>query len=172
MNFFIRNFPESCYAEKLRSRFEEIGPVVEVLIPGKKDMRGKKFGFVRFSGKGKEAQILKQLNNVWIGIYIIRAFTPKFERPKPTAKGKFDRFGARGYARVRPFLDLNKSRRMVDASFAEILSGKGRQSEGEKEVIERRKETISFQSEEEERSWLRDAVTGFLKDEVSWSEHG
>lgn len=79
MNFFFRNFPETCSVEELRRKFEKVGRVEDIFIPGKRDKAGKRFGFVRFrKGEGAD-RILEQLNNVWIGSYIIRAFEPKFD---------------------------------------------------------------------------------------------
>lgn len=80
MTFFVRNFPEFCSADTLRRRFEAIGKLHEVVIPAKKDKNGRKFGFVRFYGVGKEGEILDKLNKMWIGSHIIRANLPRFER--------------------------------------------------------------------------------------------
>lgn len=81
VTFFFRNFPDWSTVGDLRQRFEEVGRVKDIFVPGKKDKLGNRFGFVRFKGEGEEEQILNSLNTIWIGTYIIRAFQPKYDRP-------------------------------------------------------------------------------------------
>lgn len=54
---------------------------------------GKRFGLVRFSEKDEVERILKNLNQVWIGSHILRAFLPKFSRA-PEHKGDQGGLGA------------------------------------------------------------------------------
>lgn len=63
ITFFFRNFPESCSEEDLRRRFEKIGKVADIFIPGKRDKVGKRFGFVRFRKGEGEDRLLVRLNN-------------------------------------------------------------------------------------------------------------
>lgn len=48
VTFFFTEFPDNFGAYEMWSVFEKFGMVYEVVIPNKKDKRGKRFGFVRF----------------------------------------------------------------------------------------------------------------------------
>lgn len=76
----VQNFPGECSLPRLRTKFEEVGKVVDLFLPKKLDKAGKPFGFVRFADYYDEDDILRALNNVWIESYKIRAFPPKYDR--------------------------------------------------------------------------------------------
>ncbi|GKV50668.1 hypothetical protein SLEP1_g57366 [Rubroshorea leprosula] len=52
--------------------FAKYGKVVDVYVPRKRDKWGKRFGFVRMAGVQNEAQMVKRLNEIWIGYYKMR----------------------------------------------------------------------------------------------------
>lgn len=79
--FFFRNFLEGCKGMEIRKKFEELGRVRDVYISEKKDKKGKRFGFVRFLGWIDEEEMLRKLNRVLFGSFIIRAYIPRFNRP-------------------------------------------------------------------------------------------
>lgn len=82
ITFFFRNFRETCSEGRLRRKFEEVGKVEDLFLPAKKDKCGNRFGFVRFVKDGEGSRLLEKLNHIWIDSYVIRAFIPRFERPK------------------------------------------------------------------------------------------
>lgn len=64
--FFFRNFPEECCIEVLRRRFEEIGRVMDLFVPRRKDKLGFRFGFARFLRRWgvKDEEVLEKLNSI------------------------------------------------------------------------------------------------------------
>ncbi|GKU94616.1 hypothetical protein SLEP1_g8080 [Rubroshorea leprosula] len=71
-SFFFYNFPESWDAKALWHHFQEYGKVADVFVPGKRDRRGKRFGFVRMEGVQDVKQVEEKLNRIWIGSYKLR----------------------------------------------------------------------------------------------------
>ncbi|GKV46638.1 hypothetical protein SLEP1_g53612 [Rubroshorea leprosula] len=71
-SFFFYNFPESWDAKAMWHRFQEYGKVTDVFVPGKRDRRGKRFGFVRMEGVQDVKQVEEKLNRIWIGSYKLR----------------------------------------------------------------------------------------------------
>lgn len=120
--FFFRNFPEDSTKEELRRRFEEVGRVVDLFIPAKRDKVGKRFGFVFWKG-GEEERLLEKLNKVWIGSFVIRAFRPRFERLREMGVSK-----GRKTEEVRGITEDSSvfragDRRAERVSFSEALRG-------------------------------------------------
>ncbi|GLT90263.1 hypothetical protein SLE2022_082060 [Rubroshorea leprosula] len=70
--FFFYNFPEACRAEDLWFHFQKFGRVVDVYVPGRRDKRGNRFGFVRMIGVQSEQEMVRKLNDLWIGSYKVR----------------------------------------------------------------------------------------------------
>lgn len=69
---------------------------------------------------------------------------------------------------------LQQSKRVGGVSYLETLVGQGKMkiSGGEREGRDRVDENIfRFQSEEDERQWLRSAFTGKLKEKFNWKDH-
>lgn len=79
-SFLFKNIPEGCTLDTLVNKFSRIGDVCDIFCPRKRDNEGKLFGFVRFEGKIDEECVLRDLNNIWIGSYKMRAFCPRFGR--------------------------------------------------------------------------------------------
>lgn len=78
--FFVTEFPEECMAKDLYNRFEEFGEVDEVIIPPKIDIRGKRFGFVRFFNMENASFLATKLDNIFIGSRKLHVNVPKHER--------------------------------------------------------------------------------------------
>lgn len=114
--FFFRNFPEHCSLEIIKEKFSSVGAVVDIFCPNKRDMAGKKFGFVRYD----ENQIrdieetLKRLNSLWIGSYKLQVFTPKFNRHQ----------GKKENVKTQLF-DAKLGVREVNKSYREAVGGPG-----------------------------------------------
>ncbi|CAI8614976.1 unnamed protein product [Vicia faba] len=60
--------------------FKENGEIDEVIIPPKRDKRGKRFGFVRFFNVADERLMVIKLDNIIIGTKKIHANLPRFNR--------------------------------------------------------------------------------------------
>lgn len=94
--FFFRNFPDYCSVDRLWRKFEEVGKVVDVFIPTKRDQNGHRFGFVRMADVAEGSGMLKKLNNVWVDSFIIRAFVPRFFRAGMENSGMKAKGGGKG----------------------------------------------------------------------------
>lgn len=168
--FFFRNFPEYCSEEDIRRSFKDVGRVLDIFIPKKRDKQGKRFGFVRFSTAVRREEILDRLNKVWIGSHIIRAFLPRYQRAPENLVVRARNVDTKGKART-DFASHNvtlHSKRFLGCSFSEVLAGNGRSSS----KTDAAEDLFQFQSHEEDKAWLRDAFTGRLKTEFSWKDHG
>lgn len=78
--FFFTNFPEDLPIESLKSKLNEVGPVMDFFCPKKKDKRGNPFGFVRYPKFLDERSLLLDLNNIWFDSYKLRAYIPRYNR--------------------------------------------------------------------------------------------
>ncbi|GKV44390.1 hypothetical protein SLEP1_g51580 [Rubroshorea leprosula] len=70
--FFFYNFPETCCAKDLWYHFQRYGRMVDVYVPGRRDKWGKRYGFVRMTGVQSEQEMVRKLNDIWIGSYKVR----------------------------------------------------------------------------------------------------
>ncbi|GLT87508.1 hypothetical protein SLE2022_055870 [Rubroshorea leprosula] len=70
--FFFYNFPETCRAKDLWFHFQKFGRVVDCYVPGRRDKWGNRFGFVRMIGVQSEQEMVRKLNDLWIGSYKVR----------------------------------------------------------------------------------------------------
>lgn len=168
VTFFFRNFPDYCSQGDLRRSFEAVGRVQDIFIPRKRDLQGKRFGFVRFFSHDKQELLLERLNKVWIGSHIIRAFVPRFQRAAPVPPAKVRKAEPLGDKKVAQHIPSNHGIRIQGLSYSDVLSGR-RRLPPEASMEE---EQLMFSSQEEEGEWLRGAYTGRLKDEFSWRDHG
>lgn len=174
--FFFRNFPEHCSASRLRRKFEEVGKVVEVFIPAKRDKQGHKFGFVRFAVRGGSRHLLDKLNKVWVDSFVIRAFVPRFAKPQGLVgkeEAREERWGREDMA-VEAAAKASGSRG-GGSSFANLLKGGKETETSDTRAQEHKREERKgggFLSSEEEGRWLVGVFTGKLKDDFLWKFHG
>ncbi|XP_058768565.1 uncharacterized protein LOC131642306 [Vicia villosa] len=79
--FFFCSFPESFRAKDLYEVFSRFGAVNKVIITAKRDVRGKRYGFVRFFDV-KDPRILAcKLDNVFLEEVKLQVNLPRFSRP-------------------------------------------------------------------------------------------
>lgn len=78
--FFFSDFKDSWRAKYLFFEFKDIGEIEEIVIPIKKDWRGKKYGFVRFIDVGDVKWEETKLNNIWLEGCKISANLSKYQR--------------------------------------------------------------------------------------------
>ncbi|MCI44762.1 endonuclease/exonuclease/phosphatase family protein, partial [Trifolium medium] len=79
-SFFFTNFPEGTLVMELWKLFAKYGRVGEVYIPNKLDIRGNKFGFVKFKEVKEVEELSNNLEDVWIGSYKLRINLSRFGR--------------------------------------------------------------------------------------------
>lgn len=162
--------------ETLRGKFEGIGRVEDIFIPTKRDKKGNRFGFVRFSDQIDRGRTLEKLNNTWVGSFIIRAFVPKYGRDKGDwgERGRRRSTVSQGKATISK-IALGESNRIAGISYSEMVTGHAGRVTSRREAGEQvvgGENILQFQSSEEEGSWLSGSFTGHLKGEFGWKEHG
>ncbi|XP_057793137.1 uncharacterized protein LOC131009745 [Salvia miltiorrhiza] len=171
---FFNNFPEGTWLETLERRFRNLGKVIDIFRPRKRDIKGKSFGFVRFDKDSDRESILKEMNNIWLGSYKLRAYIPRFERPPLKHSGGFTQSGgfetnikekkeAGGIRKIAFKVPLNK--RTEGKTFAAALGGKSNNSSEPPAD-----ESVGFQPKEEELAWLKSSFTGYVKADFVWDE--
>ncbi|KAI5430646.1 hypothetical protein KIW84_035018 [Lathyrus oleraceus] len=133
-SFFFSSIPDSYKARDLHEVFSRSGEVDEVVIPLKKDIRGKRYGFVRFFNVIDSRRLACKLDNIFVENVKLQVNIPRFSRISKS----FD--SIRNQNRVSRIGWVEKSRdgggeqrnglstRFVD-SFAKVVIG------GNKEVI-------------------------------------
>jgi hypothetical protein len=78
--FFFTNFPERYGAKAVFNAFHNIGEVMEVVIPAKRDKGGRRFGFARFDQVSDLAKLESDLDNLVFGGVKISANLSRFQR--------------------------------------------------------------------------------------------
>ncbi|XP_057793292.1 uncharacterized protein LOC131009909 [Salvia miltiorrhiza] len=166
--FFFNNFLEETRIQYLERRFKEIGRVIYIFYPKKRDIRGKPFGFVRFQKRNDRDWILEEMNNIWIGSYKTRAYLPRFDRPlTETLNNKIGGVGNHAKERnesKRRVYNIPKGLRESGKTFAEALGGINKNHTPPAD------EVISFQASNEEMKWSQNSFTGFVKAEFAWED--
>lgn len=80
VSFFFTEFPDDFHAKEMWDVFKKFGDVDEVVIPPKRDKRGKRFGFVRFFGVRDPSFFAIKLDNIIIGSKKMFVNLPRFQR--------------------------------------------------------------------------------------------
>ncbi|CAJ2633460.1 unnamed protein product [Trifolium pratense] len=78
--FFFTDFPESFGANAMMKAFQYYGEVKEVVIPAKRDARGRRFGFARFFRVKESRRFETELDNIIIGRNKISVNLSRFHR--------------------------------------------------------------------------------------------
>ncbi|XP_058783008.1 uncharacterized protein LOC131657654 [Vicia villosa] len=80
--FFITEFPEKYGAKDLYNIFKKFGDIDEVILPSRRDKRGKRFGFARFFNVSDERVLAVKLDNIIIESRKLHANLPRFNRER------------------------------------------------------------------------------------------
>lgn len=115
-------------------------------------------------------EVEKNLNEVWFGTYKLIANLPKYSRTGNTKGGEIER--KRMKEKGTKDNITHKAIRRSEMSYAEAITGKicPNEASNSKEMDEFR--GLSYKSEESEKLWLKDCLTGVLKDKYSWVTDG
>lgn len=80
VSFYFTEFADDFGAKEMWSIFQRYGMVTEVVIPNKRDKRGKRFGFVRFFEVRDPFRFAVRLDNIIIGRQKIFVNLPRFQK--------------------------------------------------------------------------------------------
>ncbi|PWA67046.1 hypothetical protein CTI12_AA308650 [Artemisia annua] len=91
-SIYVTNFPDSVSSRDLWRECNAYGTVVDVFIPSKKSMAGKRFAFVRFIKVFNLERLINNLCTIWIGRHHLFANQVRYERPhKPFSSSLNDK---------------------------------------------------------------------------------
>lgn len=79
-SFFFTETPDHYKAKEMYNTFREFRDIDEVILPPKRDKRGKHFGFARFFNFSDERMLTIKLDNIIIESRKIHVNLPKFNR--------------------------------------------------------------------------------------------
>lgn len=88
VSFFFTEFPKDFGAKEMWSVFDKFGRVQGVVIPNKRDKRGKRFGFIRFFDIRDPSFFATRLDNIIIGNQKLFVNLPRFQRGQWESKMK------------------------------------------------------------------------------------
>ncbi|GJS34548.1 RNA-directed DNA polymerase, eukaryota [Tanacetum coccineum] len=193
-SIFVTNFPDSVNSRELWRVCSVYGMVVDVFIPSKKSMAGKRFAFVRFIKVPNVDRLVENLCTLWIGHHHLYANKVRYERPSkphpiPAAyHGSENTFNSSGphctNARARSYANIvngasvgdfssfpNLSTLLLDEGFSDVhlsyLGGMWVMLEFETEDIKK-----NLMVHTGINSWfdvIQDAETDFVSDErIVW----
>ncbi|GAU35551.1 hypothetical protein TSUD_383990 [Trifolium subterraneum] len=80
VSYFFTDFPDNFGAMAMYNAFNHYGNIMEVVIPVKRDKRGKRFGFTRFIRVSDPQSLEHELDNIIIGRDKITANISRFQR--------------------------------------------------------------------------------------------
>ncbi|XP_058726324.1 uncharacterized protein LOC131597658 [Vicia villosa] len=79
-SFFVTSFPKKYSAKDLYHVFESYGDVDEVIIPSKRNIRGNRYGFVRFFDVEDDKRLATKLDKIFLEDRKIYVNIPRFSR--------------------------------------------------------------------------------------------
>ncbi|GJS95967.1 RNA-directed DNA polymerase, eukaryota [Tanacetum coccineum] len=80
ITIFVTNFPTTVSSKDLWKLCDRQGVVADVYIARKLSKSGRRFGFVRFIKNPDQANLLEDLNKIWIGSHHLFASIARFDR--------------------------------------------------------------------------------------------
>ncbi|PWA84440.1 hypothetical protein CTI12_AA158310 [Artemisia annua] len=119
-SIYVTNFPDSVSSRDLWRECNAYGTVVDVFIPSKKSITGKRFAFVRFIKVFNLERLIKNLCTIWIGRHHLFANQVRYERPhKPFSSSLNDK--STGPVKVTP--SIPRQPNGFVGSFANVVNG-------------------------------------------------
>nr|KAJ0206447.1 hypothetical protein LSAT_V11C500256130 [Lactuca sativa] len=97
ISFFFQNFPHQLEEKDLWKIFQAYGLVVDVYIAKKKNIKNKRFGFVRFIKVNDPTSFERKLNDIWIGQHKLRINLARFQHRKPPPRHQPHGYPERSY---------------------------------------------------------------------------
>ncbi|XP_022007510.1 uncharacterized protein LOC110906724 [Helianthus annuus] len=76
----LANLPEGVSRKEIWLECRRYGNITDVFLPFKRDLKGKRFAFVRFNKYRDLVKLVQALNNIWIGDRKVKANVSKSER--------------------------------------------------------------------------------------------
>lgn len=135
-SFFFTEFPDNYGAKEMWSVFMKYDHVCEVVIPNRRDKRGKRFGFARFLGVNDAQYFARRLDNIIIGTQKLFVNLPRFQRD--VWRNKAEPFQPR-VQKHQNFSGRNPGFRVLGTSYAQATK-KGSQRKNKERLGPKQKE--------------------------------
>lgn len=120
--FYFSEFPDNSGYREMWDVFQRFGKVVEVVIPNKKNRRGKRFGFVRFLGVKEPKQFAARLDKIFIGNQKMFVNIPRYQKDVWSGAGS----GVTGAPSTRQHKQNYKDGlRKKDKTYAQVVGNSG-----------------------------------------------
>lgn len=158
--FFITEFGEAWKVRDLLVELKDLGEIVEVVIPNKRNRRGRRYGFARFGNVVDEKLLAIKLDNVILEGRIMHANLPRFQR---AAKVRHNNIGVNNIAVKGVGAQGVKHNSWVDSrSFVEVIANRRHvcYENGEHSSTK----TLQMHAEEDGIIRYKRAFTGVLRD--------
>ncbi|CAI9263270.1 unnamed protein product [Lactuca saligna] len=171
ISFFFQNFPEDWDEKALWQTFQRYGTIVDLYLARKRNVKNKRFGFVRFIRIENISDFEGKLNGIWIGNYKLRVNLARFQRkstanPRSTMPpiGHGQNKQPYGYPHLHSFQPNNQDAQKCTKSYVEVVTG---------DILP--KETtnptpIRMSSFEETREFMKRALVGEVENFPSSNE--
>ncbi|GJR27799.1 RNA-directed DNA polymerase, eukaryota [Tanacetum coccineum] len=118
---FVTNFPTTVSSKDLWKLCDRQGVVADVYIARKLSKSGRRFGFVRFIKNPDQANLLEDLNKIWIGSHHLFASIARFDRKQNSQPNQSHQKQSNN---TKPHETGHASHTTGGRSYASVLNGK------------------------------------------------
>jgi hypothetical protein len=185
ITFCFNNIPEGISHVQLRAEFGQCGALVDVFLARRRNARGRRFGFVRFSKVRDKEKMVRALNQVWFDTFKVCANIAAFNRStekqkdggvrvetseKVTEKGKGVVVGEGNKE------GNNEGMRMKETFVAVVENGRRLVTKGVNNIVtdvekplENKEWCVRWSSKGEDRRWASNGVVCVVRNGVDLS---
>ncbi|GKC62052.1 RNA-directed DNA polymerase, eukaryota [Tanacetum coccineum] len=121
ITIFVTNFPTTVSSKDLWKLCDRQGVVTDVYIARKLSKSGRRFGFVRFIKNPDQANLLEDLNKIWIGSHHLFASIARFDRKQNSQPNQSHQKQSNN---TKPHETGHASHTTGGRSYASVLNGK------------------------------------------------
>ncbi|GKB63241.1 RNA-directed DNA polymerase, eukaryota [Tanacetum coccineum] len=121
ITIFVTNFPTTVSSKDLWKLCDRQGVVADVYIARKLSKSGRRFGFVRFIKNPDQANLLEDLNKIWIGSHHLFASIARFDRKQNSQPNQSHQKQSNN---TKPHETGHASHTTGGRSYASVLNGK------------------------------------------------
>ncbi|GJU23680.1 RNA-directed DNA polymerase, eukaryota [Tanacetum coccineum] len=122
ITIFVTNFPTTVSSKDLWKLCDRQGVVADVYIARKLSKSGRRFGFVHFIKNPDQANLLEDLNKIWIGSHHLFASIARFDRKQNSQPNQSHQKQSNN---TKPHETGHASHTTGGRSYASVLNGKG-----------------------------------------------
>ena len=162
-SFFFFNFPENWSVANMWRAFKWFGDVGDVYIARKRLANGMRFGFVRYKNLYNVKEMERKLNEIWIGMYKLKAFLANNKRMEEPGHSKRN-VVEESNKEFRPRKEASTNN--VGSFRDVVMGGQMKPTEKTTETLREEEEKVigEWESEEKTISKLKKCLVGKVTD--------